>query len=304
VVKRDPETRKQDRERSKRYRELQKEKSALLVELLGVDVEKQRMKEEGIQQFVGSNRQLEYLPEAKREPVTQYLEKFDEKMQDFYARASGNWDAETRAEQKKLEAEKFGGLAEILAPQEMREFELRNSQMASQISSEIRGVTLTPEEYEALYDVRKKYGDSIYNWADAVNDATAREQIERNQKNLQAEVAEALGAPKARELELAKDYTYQQLVRLAKRNDLPPETASRVYDFKDAAEKAAKELNGNTSVGAEQRSAALQQIRAEAETAVKNALGDKAYKRYLSNGGWWLNNIAPMRPPPSAPSIK
>jgi hypothetical protein len=276
---------------------LMKEKSDLLVELFGVDPEKQRQREEGLPDYRDFARgNIGFLPEAKQESVKQYLDEFQEKMQDFYSRVSGAWDADARAEQKKLEAEKLEGLAQFLTPQELREFELRNSQMASQVASEINGVTLTRAQYEALYDIRKKYGDSIFNWGDANNDAAARKQIEQNQRDLNAEIAAALGEDKGRELERAKDYSYQQLSSLARRAKLPADTAAQVYDYKQAAEDAAQLLRSNDEMLPEDRQAALQQIRVETETAVKNALGDKTYKRYLNQGGWWLNNIAPTSP--------
>ena len=52
--------------------------------------------------------------------------------------------------------------------------------------------------------------------------------------------------------------------------------------------------DGSTLVGElAERQAALAQIRAETEASVKVMLGDKPFKRYQSNGAWWLNNIAP-----------
>ncbi len=294
--KSDPEERKKNRDRSKQMQALNKEKTALIVELFGVDVEKQRRKEEGFDtDNLGWNPggNLAFLPEAKREAVQKYLEDFNEKEQDFYASTMGGWDADARARQKKLQQEKLDGLAQFLTPDELREYKLRNSQTAQQISSDLHGVDLTRAQYESLFDIREKYGDSIYNYGDAGNDQATIKQIEQNKKDMQAEIAAALGTDKSAELDRAQDYQYQQLASLARHNDLPAETAPKIYDFKQAAEQAVAELRANSNLTAEQRQAELAQIRAETETAVKGALGDKLYKRYMSNGGWWLNNIAP-----------
>jgi 2-hydroxychromene-2-carboxylate isomerase len=289
---------KKNRERSLQMRDMQKEKTALIVELFGVDVEKERRKEEGMDGDWGWNSgNLAYLPESKRDAVQKFLEDFQDKEQEFYASIQGAWDADTRAGQKRLEQEKMDGLAQILTPQELREYALRNSQMASQVQSEIRGVDLTRAQYEALFDIRSKYGDSIYNYGDAGNDADAMKQIEQNKKDLQADIASAVGADKAQQLERAQDYSYQELNRLAKRYGLPADTASKVYDFKGAAETAVKDLSANTDLTSEQRQSALAQIRTETEQAVKTAVGsEKIYKRYVNNGGWWLNNLAPAPP--------
>jgi len=295
-----PAEQKKSRARMHAQQALQKEKSALLVELFGFDVEKQRLKEEGIDSDMmgwNPNGNLSFLPEAKRDAVQKFLDDYQEKEQDFYASIQGSWDSDARARQKKLEQEKFDGLAQILTPEELREYKLRNSQLASQLSSDIHDVALTREQYEALYDIRENYGDSVINWSDAGNDADAIKQIEQNKKDMEAQLAAALGTDKEQELERAQDYSYQQLAHLAKRNDLPADTASKIYDFKQTAEKAVQDLQANTDLTPEQRQAALAQIGSETQQSVKSALGDKLYRRYLNNGGWWLNNLAPAPRP-------
>ena len=294
----DPAEMKKNRARARQQQDWQKEKTALVVELLGADVEKQHRKEEGIDTDawnMGGN--LAFLPESKREAVQKFLDDFQDKEQAFYASIKGSWDSDARAQQKKLEQEKFDGLAQILTPAELREYELRNAQVASQLASDIHGVSITREQYEALFDIRQKYGDSIYNYSDDGNDADTVNQIDQNKKNMQAEIAVAVGADTAQQLERAQDYSYQQLASLATRNDLPADTAPKIYDEKQAAETAVKTLAANADLTPDQRQAALQQIRSETELSMKSMLGDKLYKHYLNNGGWWLNNIAPQPKP-------
>jgi len=58
-----------------------------------------------------------------------------------------------------------------------------------------------------------------------------------------------------------------------------------------------KKLRDNKDLSNEDRQAALQQIRTETETTLKQTLGEKAYKSYLNNGGWWINNLSPPQRP-------
>jgi hypothetical protein len=301
VQKRDPAENRRNRETWRKERELQKEKSALLVELLGVDPEKERRKEEGFDEPMHwMDSRVAFLPEAKREAALKYLEEFEDKMQDFYARNQGMWDAQSRVEQKQLEAEKLQGLAQFLTPQELREYELRQSQTANQLSHDLRTLSVTRDQYEAIFDIRKKYGDSIYNYGD-IETKEARQKVEDNKTAMKAELATTLGPVMAKEFERSQDHSYQQLTRLAQRTDLPADTATKVYDYKEAAEQSVKQLQSDTSLTPEQRQTALQQIRVETETTVKTTLGDKNYKRYLREGGWWLNNIAPSPTPKPNP---
>ena len=289
------ERQKKQRESWRKEREMQKEKSALLVELLGVDPEKQQRIEDGYDEFYFNwqERQVSFLPESKREAALKILDEFQDKQQEMYAANQGIHDAQSRAEQKQLEAEKMTALAGILSPAELREFELRQSQTASQLTHDLRGLSISREEYEAMFDIKKKYGDSINSWSDLSNDE--RNQAQENRKAMNAELAASLGADKFKEYERGTDYYYQQLTRLAKKNDLPTDTAGKVYDYKSTAEDTVKQLRANKDMSNEQRQAALQQIRTETEATLKQTLGEKAYNSYLKNGGWWINNISPKQ---------
>ena len=154
---------------------------------------------------------------------------------------------------------------------------------------------LSREEFESLFDINKKFGDSIHSWGDLTKEE--RKIAESNKEAMKAEMTAALGEPKVKEMERASDYYYQQLQRFAKKNDLPTETAGKVYDYKSTAEDTVKKLRENKDLTNEQRQTMLQQIRTETETTLKQTLGDKAYKSYMNNGGWWINNIAPQQRP-------
>jgi len=291
------------RDAVKKQRELQKEKSDRLVELFGLDPEKERRKEDGLPEaphfsFMASR--VDFLPESKREAVAAYLEAAEEKMQDFHRETRGLWDAETRAEQRRLEAERLQGLAQFLTPAEVREYDLRNSQLSSQLGHDLRSLSLSREQYETIFDLRRKYGDSIYNYPETSQSKESRDQVEENKKAFSTELALALGPDFAKQYGRAQDYSYQQLVSIAKRNDLPPETVGAIYDLKDTAEAGVKAWGTDTATTAEQRQEALQQIRTETEEKIKQTLGDTVYQRYLNNGGWWIRNLGSMprqRPP-------
>ena len=226
-----------NRDRIRQQQEIQKEKSDMLVSLLGVDPEKELLKAEGQPDYSSwPNSQLDFLPETKRDAVEKYLVDFNDKMQDFYARNQGLWDDQARAEQKQLQDQEMQGLGQILTPDELRQFELRNSQLATQLSFDLRGLSLNEQQYEAVYDIRKKYGDSIYNWSGDDNPPDVASQIEQNKKNLDGEIAAALGPDLGKQYHRDQDYSYRQLASLAVRNNLPAGTADRIYDDKDAAE--------------------------------------------------------------------
>ena len=293
----DPARIKKQREQSRKYTELQKEKSALLVELLGVDPERQQRVEDGYEDFGNwQEQQVAFLPESKREATLKILEEFQEKQQEMYATNRGIWDAQSRAEQRQLETDKLAALATVLSPAELREYELRQSQTASQLNHDLRNLSISRDEYEAIFDIRKKYGDSIYNYGDVAT-ADGRKQVEENKRAMKEDLLAALGPDRVKEYERGQDYQYQQLQRIAKKNELPADTANKVYDYKSVAEDGAKKLRDNKEMTAEQRQTALWELRTETENTLKETLGEKAYKSYQKNGGYWINSIAPQKSP-------
>ncbi|KAF0180841.1 MAG: hypothetical protein FD161_559 [Limisphaerales bacterium] len=287
------------RERQKKYRELEREASALLVELLGFDPQKKQREESGY--FDYYERQVSFVAPEKREQLRRYLEEFGEKEQEHYRRNRGLHDAQERAERKELQEEKKRGLAAFLTPEEVRQWELRSSQMASQLQSEITTMSLTQAQYEALFAVRSKVGDAIFFWSDMTEDPKARERTEQAKQQLQNDIKATLGEELAKEWELGRNFDYQQLFRLAKTENLPADTARKVYGYKEQAEAKAKEVRTMTDLSREQQQQTLAALRTETENAMKATLGDKLYNTYKSRA-YWLNSISytpPVRPSPT-----
>lgn len=282
-------------ERSKQYAALEKERVALLTDLLGFDPQKRQREESGIPDY--RDRQLGFLPTEKREAVQRYLEEFQSKENDHYRRNRGLYDAQERAERKELQAEKERGLAALLSPEEFRQWELRSSQMASQLQSEITTMSLTQPQYETLFSLRKQAGDSLYLWGDQANDSEARERSEQAKRQLVADIKASLGDDVAKEWELSRTPFYSELFRMAKAENLPADTARKVFGYKEQAEAMAKQVRAMTDLPREQQQQKLAALRTETENAMKAVLGEQLYDRYKPRA-YWLNSISytPVRP--------
>lgn len=277
------------RERQKKYRELEKEASALLVELLGFDPQKKLREDSSGYDYY--ERQVSFVPAEKREQLRRYLEEFQEKENEHYSRNRGMFDAQERTDRKALQEEKKRGLAAFLTPEEVRQWEMRSSQMASQLQSEITTMSLTQAQYEALFAVRSKVGDSIFNWSDQADDPKSGERAKQAGLQLRADITATLGEDLAKEWELSRNSDYKQLFSMAKAENLPADTAKKVYGYKEQAETKAKEVRAMTDLSREQQQQTLTALRTETENAMKATLGDKLYNSYKSRA-YWLNSIS------------
>lgn len=100
------------------------------------------------------------LPAAKVDAIAQIELDYQEMQGDIYrATGPGAFTSEEWAAQRKqtdlLKAELRADLAKVLTPAELEAYELRNSDTARQLASSVREVTLSADEFAALYAARK-----------------------------------------------------------------------------------------------------------------------------------------------------
>jgi hypothetical protein len=277
-------------ERQTKLRALDKEKSALLKELLGIDPIKERQKENGYVDYW--DRIYGFLSEEKQQQVRDISDQFDQKIQPLYRMQMRDEDDEK--EIRKLLREKLAAMASVLSPQELEQYELRASQIATQMRYDLDGFEPTQQEFQEIYKLRKQREEDLaYVYDQDDNEAQAKrkkavDEVEEQLKNM-------LGEQRFAEYKRAQDYSYKELVRLLERDNLPTLLAAKVHEWKTGSEDAVKRIRNDPSLTQEQRNEALQALRAEAEDALTRQLGEKVFSNYRRNGGSWLNNIASPR---------
>lgn len=290
-----------DPERNRRNRELNEEKKALLIALLGVDVEKLRRERQGYPDY--EELRLAYMPEEKRKQVEDIRQKYQDMEQAMYKKYKDYYGEERSAEMEALNKQREAELAKILTPTELEEYKLRNSQVAQQLKWNLSAMDPSEQEFRALFKIDNAYADAMghyhYEGPDPDDPAEQKRWADAN-KLKEDEYKKLLGDDRYKEYTRAKDYQYQELYRMAQRSGLPKNTAAKVYDMKDAAEAQVKKLREDTTLSAEQRQTAQQQIRAATEKAIQESLGsEKNFKRFQSQSGWWLRNLSPDPRPTS-----
>jgi hypothetical protein len=189
-----------------------------------------------------------------------------------------------------LQKEKLAAVAGILSPQEFEEYELRASQVASQLRYDLDGFNPTPDEFRQIFKLRKEHEDDLVYVYDP-DDQVLRDNREKTVAEVERQIQGIVGDERFSEYKRAQDHSYKELVRTLSRNDLPAEIANTVYDMKKGAEDAARRLQQDETLTPEQRKEALKAIRTETEAAVAEKMGDKAFKNYKRSGGYWMNNL-------------
>ncbi|MFN7140027.1 MAG: hypothetical protein ACK4UN_11900 [Limisphaerales bacterium] len=279
---------KEEQDRQRQMRKLQQEKSDLLVELLGVDPEKERRKEDGHVDYW--ERQYAFLSPEKQKQARDVQEKFEEMRQEVYRNNLGSMDEEDQKKIEQIYDQQLAAMSQFLTPTELEQYELRTSQVASQLRYDLSGFDVSEDEFRAIYQLRKERRDDLrHPWDpdDKIAQDRRKKAVEETDKQIEA----MIGADRFKDYKLSQDHAFKELFRLTQRFDLPRDKAVAVFDMKKQAEDAVKQIRDDKSLDKQQRDAALKEIRTATEEAITAELGGDLLQRYRNRGGWWINNL-------------
>jgi hypothetical protein len=263
------------------------EKGKLLKKLLGADYQKEMAKQYG---WGETKDPLEHLPQETRDKVAELNQKFALQRSEIHRKAKGHIGSATQDELRALPRKLHDDLAAVLSPADLFDLEVRTSDLARDMKyNELQAFDATEEEFRAIFKAKQAAELSLQNGSDTASIAQRRE--------ARTELKTVLGEDRYKEYQRSQDGDYQSLVRLAEARGLERTAVEQIYQLKDEAQKAAYEVQRNTELSAEQRSAALAALKTETEKTVTEALGErnfKTYKRYA----YWLRNLNPAPRPP------
>jgi hypothetical protein len=276
-------------------RALQREESDLLKSLFGEDFYQQRIKDDGGEDWMDKN--YAFIPKELRERVQDIDSRMNEEKQDIYAKNEGYVDQYAQADLHKIEKKYHDELAKILTPEQLQQWDMRNSDMANQLKSDLSAFDPNEDEFRALFQYKQAQED-LNPQSDPDGDAPplTADQRQANadkQRALDDELAQTVGTNRVAEYKLEQDYSYRSLID----SGVPKESVFKLDEMKQQAQDAANKIRNDKSLSDDDRSAALSAIRTETQNSINDLLGAKPAKRYSSNGGWWLNNLAPPAKP-------
>lgn len=271
-------------------REVDREKRAVIEELLGVDLVRERMRLKGEQDYY--ERRLGFLAEDRRTELRKVLERYDELEQGIREK---EWDEgqplgpQDRAQLRKLRQAKQAELDAFLNPSEREQYGLWMSESANAVRSATYGMDITKEEFLVIYEAQKAFDEQWANSDFEVMDETGRQRWQTAREQMEADLQRQLGPERFAEYKRGQDPDFHQLSATATRFKLPKETAKRAYDVKRAFFEVQQSMDANPALSAEQKQHVLQTMQQESERTMRGILGENAFRYYLRAGdGSWL----------------
>lgn len=265
-------------------RTLDKAERKELRDLLGADPDS-RVVEDLRQQMPGLS--LEQIDQ-----IQALRERYDEQRSDIYALSRGSYSA-LRVPLNALLKAQHAELAALLTAQQLEEYDLRYSENADRMRSNLTAFDPNEAEFRAIFRLQAAYDEAHPATSTLRTQDEMRAQWE-DRKKLQQDIAAALGPIRATEYERATNYEYQQSVQLMERLALPVETANDLYSLRKEYEERRialykQGLNRDELV---QQSKALA---TEADARISSVFNGntRAVEAYKANGGGWSRNFVP-----------
>ncbi|MFM1769710.1 MAG: hypothetical protein RJA22_2239 [Verrucomicrobiota bacterium] len=277
------------REVERREREIDRRKRQIIRELLNIDLARERMELSGRQDYL--ERRLSFLPGERRSEVRDVLERLDEAEQQLRERELEEGDSLTQAERaqlRDLRAQREAELGRLLSPAERQQFDLWLSPTANAVRQALYGMQASEQEFLAVYGARKAFEDRWQAREAESLDAALLGQREQERVRMETRIQEQLGEQRYAEYKRGEDEDFHRLSAVVTRFQLPRDKAAEAYGYKQVAQSYRARVLGDAQLDARQRAEALQSINQETEKAVRELLGDRAYRYLVRSGqaGW------------------
>jgi len=270
--------------------DLNKEKRNVLKTLLGADYEPETSWMQSMVAFDPFERMLDSIPSSKRASIMEIYQSYALKQAEMAQ--GGAMDQEDMKAMADLQRERNAELADLLSPEEMRDFELRMSETSMMLRSQLNGFQPTKEEFEKIFDLKKVMDDEFGSYGMAMTNSEDRERYQSAQSEFEEGIKSVLGEERYGDYKMAQDYNYQGIKKTAERNDIDVSVAKELYNSMKTAQETANQVRNNVQLDIAQKREMLQGIRSETEALFVESIGQEGFETYKKeNYAHWLNQL-------------
>lgn len=292
------------------YSQIYRERSALLRQLLGNEA----LADSANEATAAQRRQYGDIPSNKIELVQRIADDYAEMTAQVQSGSQGIMLPADREKIALLAREKRADLAAILTPEELEGYEMRTSTVTSRMRQALTLMDATEEEFRAIFRAQQPLADVLYPTGTFGSDAA--QQRTNALKTVAETLKAALGEQRFAEYTRATDYEYQNLVRIAQRDNLPIDRINAVYGLRDTVAKESSRIYDDKQLGPEEKRAALATLGQSIKSQILGTLGQTAGTAFMQSAQWatapergWVIRLGPdgqmnsfmSLPPPSPP---
>jgi hypothetical protein len=263
--------------------QIYRERSRVLRDLLGKDAYAWA----GTDATTAQRRQFGNISPAKIDLVQRINDDYAEMMGQVRAAMQGVTLPEDREKLALLEREKRLDLAAVLTAEELADYEMRTSSVTSRLRTAFTIMDASEAEFLALYKIHEPFKDILYpNYSVGFGSAESSEKRRDATKQINDQVKALLGEARYAQYQRATDSEFQQLYRLAQRDNVPYDTLVRAYDLRNPTAHASIAILENTALSLDAKRAALKELAQSVRTQLLSTLGPSAGPAYVESSRW------------------
>ena len=269
------------REWTRKEREIEREKGRVVKELLGVDLAAERQRNKGeVDQF---ERRLAFLPEDKRAELRDLMDTWSEKEQALRDKA---WDTgeplseEDRIRLRLLREDRDHALSRALDPEQKEHFELSMSPTAEALRHDLYGMGASEGDFRSLYELRRNFEEA---WPrDEINtgDEATLKSWGQALMTLEEQVKGVLGEERFAMYQRGQDYRFHELNATISRFGLPRERAAEAYEYLRLSQMERNRILQTSSFTPDQQVEISSRIDAETDRALRELMGAGPFHFY------------------------
>jgi hypothetical protein len=228
------------------------------------------------------------LSKERADAVQRIADDYAEMISKVNAATGGILLPEDKEQLALLEREKRADLAAVLTPQELGEYEMRNSPVTLRLRATLTLMDATEEEFRKIYAVQQPHSEILYPTSSGMMIQGARRQEAMQQ--MAEQLKAALGADRYADFERSNNREFQQLTQIAQRENVSITAAVEAFNLRDTATRESTRIYDDSTLTTEQKRAALQILAQNTKTQMRSTLGSAAGEAYIRTANW-LNSI-------------
>lgn len=196
-----------------------------------------------------------------------------------------------------LRKEEREELKQALSPDELLEFDLRDSPSAYSLRFQLSAFEPTEQEFRDMFKLRQD-AEARANLDPYDASTDGRQARMKADADFNERLKTLLPADRYAEYQLSNDFDYKRFYQIAARLELPRESAVAAEAVKTSTEeKRTQLLSDPASRAPDKRTDALNQLAGDAEASLRRILGDAGYEAYRASPNNFLQRLRP-RPGP------
>jgi hypothetical protein len=251
-----------------------------------------------------AKRQFGGLAPAKVEQLKKIFADYADLEEQLFTGVPDRNAASVRARSDLLAREKRADMERLLTPEELLNYDLRNSPGAHRLRGRLGQFAATEDEFRTLYPAFKAASEAnaALNAPQRINAAEARRVREETDRRLDDELRRVLGEARYLEFKDANDHELRQTRAFTANLNLPPQVATEVIAIQREFAPKLGAIDRDRDLTPNQRDARASDLGLEARDRLIRILGPAGFEAYKRQGGGWLGAALNRTPPTPTPA--